>query len=117
MIVTPTGLVYGVADYRTFFVFAPATREIIKEVDLEEAGFGRTNGQQGPRIFIEGPDDRIFMLFRAGIAEIDTRKHEHEIEMLAESPISIGPGGDYLDGRIYFGHGSHVYSWPIPDAE
>jgi hypothetical protein len=117
MIVTPTGLVYGVADYRTFFVFAPATREIIKEVDLEEAGFGRTNSQQGPRIFIEGPDDRIFMLFRAGIAEIDTRKHEHEIEMLAESPISIGPGGDYLDGRIYFGHGSHVYSWPIPDAE
>ena len=57
------------------------------------------------------------MLFQAGIAEIDTAPHSHEIRMLAESPIPIGPGGDYLDGRIYFGSGSHVYSWPVPDAE
>ncbi|MFO8079522.1 MAG: hypothetical protein R6V07_04360 [Armatimonadota bacterium] len=117
LMVTPTGLVYGVANYERFFVFAPSTRQIIKEIDLEESGFGRTNGQQGPRIFVQGPGDRIFMLFQKGIAEIDTRKHEHEIEMLAESPVAIGPGGDYLDGRIYFGHGSHVYSWPVPDAE
>jgi hypothetical protein len=37
--------------------------------------------------------------------------------MIAESPVSIGPGGDYLKGRIYFGHGSHVYSWPVPEAK
>ena len=116
MIVTPTGLVYGVANYTRFFIFAPATREIIFERDLEEE-FGRTNGQQGPRIFVQGPDDRIFMLFQAGIAEIDTTPHSHEITMLADSPVAIGPGGDYLDGRIYFGSGSHVYSWPVPDAQ
>lgn len=116
MIVSPTGLVYGVANYGRFFVFAPATREVIIERDLE-AQFGRTNSQQGPRIFVQGPGDRIFMLFQSGIAEIDTTPHSHEITMLAESPIRIGPGGDYLDGRIYFGSGSHVYSWPVPDAE
>ncbi len=115
MIVAPTGLVYGVADYTSLFVFGPSTREIIRERDLEEE-FGRTNGQQGPRIFVQGPGDRIFMLFQKGIAEIDATPHSHQITMLAESPVTIGPGGDYLDGRIYFGHGSHVYSWRVPEA-
>lgn len=114
MIVSPTGLVYGVVNSERFFIFAPATRRVIFERDLTEE-FGRTNWQQGPRIFVQGPDDRIFMLFQAGIAEIDTAKHSHEITMLAESPVTIGPGGDYLDGRIYFGHGSHVYSWAVPE--
>jgi hypothetical protein len=34
--------------------------------------------------------------------------------MLAESPVPIGPGGDLLNGRIYFGSGSHVYSYQVP---
>ncbi|MGI5818616.1 MAG: hypothetical protein ACOX9R_11030 [Armatimonadota bacterium] len=113
-VLAANGLVYGVADYTRMFVFDPETREVVHELGLEEE-FGRTNGQQGPRIFVEGPDDRVFMLFQRGIAEIDLETHA--ITMLAESPITIGPGGAYLDGRIYFGHGSHVYSWPVPDAQ
>ena len=113
-VLAPNGLVYGVADYIRMFVFDPETREIVYQIDLEEQ-YGRTNGQQGPRIFVEGPDDRVFMLFQRGIAELDLETHM--ITMLAESPIPIGPGGAYLDGRIYFGHGSHVYSWAIPDVE
>ncbi len=116
MILAPNGLVYGVVDSTRFFVFGPATREVIRERDLEEE-FGRTNGQQGPRIFVPAPDGRIFMLFQRGIAEINTEPHSHEIEMLADSPVGVGPGGDYLDGRIYFGSGSHVYSWQVPVAE
>jgi hypothetical protein len=27
--------------------------------------------------------------------------------------VPIGPGGDVLDGRIYFGSGSHMYSWKV----
>ncbi|NLO05558.1 MAG: hypothetical protein GX131_06975 [candidate division WS1 bacterium] len=114
MTMAPTGLVYGVVDSARFFVFDPATREIAHLRDLTEE-FGLTNGQQGPRIFVHVPEDRIFMLFRKGIAELDLETHE--IEMLAESPIGVGPGGDYLDGRIYFGSGSHVYSWPVPEKE
>ena len=34
--------------------------------------------------------------------------------MLAESPVRIGPGGDILNGCIYFGSGSHLYSYRIP---
>jgi hypothetical protein len=114
MILAPNGLVYGVVNSERFFIFAPATRRVIFERDLTEE-FGRTNWQQGPRIFVKGPDERIFMLFQAGIAEVNTAPHSHEITMLAQSPVTIGAGGDYLDGRIYFGAGSHVYSWPVPE--
>ena len=114
MILAPNGLVYGVVNSERFFIFAPATRRVIFERDLTEE-FGRTNWQQGPRIFVQGPDERIFMLFQAGIAEVNTAPHSHEITMLAQSPVTIGAGGDYLDGRIYFGAGSHVYSWPVPE--
>ena len=52
-------------------------------------------------------------LFKIGIAEVNLETHA--ITLLAESPVNIGPGGDYLDGRIYFGSGSHMYSWEVPE--
>jgi hypothetical protein len=33
--------------------------------------------------------------------------------MITESPVPIQAGGDYLDGRIYFSSGSHVYSYEV----
>ena len=39
-----------------------------------------------------------------------------ELEMLAEAPVPIGPGGDLLNGRIYFGSGSHLYSYQLPET-
>ena len=53
------------------------------------------------------------MLFVQGVAQVDTATHA--ITMLARSPVPIGPGGDYLDGRIYFSSGSHVYSYTLAD--
>jgi len=34
--------------------------------------------------------------------------------VLAESPVRISPGGDIHEGRIYFGSGSHMYSYAVP---
>ena len=51
------------------------------------------------------------MLLVKGIAEIDPSTYE--IKLLAESPVPIGPGGDLLDGHIYFASGSHVYSYQL----
>lgn len=112
--VAPSGLVYGVTDSTRFFVFDPATRTVTQERDLEQE-FGRTNGQQGPRVFVQSPEGRVFMLFVRGIAEVDAETQA--ITMLAQSPVPIGPGGDWLDGRIYFASGSHVYSWEVPAAQ
>jgi len=109
----PDGLVYGVADRKLFFVFDPIRREVIHRDDTASK-FGSTNSQQGPRVFVLSPEDIIYMLFVKGIARVNPTTFE--ITMLAESPVPIGPGGDIFDGRIYFGSGSHVYSYKVPDA-
>ncbi|MFH1743293.1 MAG: hypothetical protein ABIH23_30170 [bacterium] len=108
----PNGLVYGVADRKIFFVFDPAKREVIHQENTLEK-FGHTISHQGPRVFVLSPDGKIYMLFNKGVASVDSTKHT--ITMLAESPVSIGPGGDFLNGRIYFGSGSHMYSYEVPN--
>ena len=104
----PSGLCYGIADRKRLFVFDPETRKVIHEEDVGQR-FGSTNSQQGPRVFVEGSDRTIYLLFTKGIASIDAESFT--VTMLAASPVPIGPGGDFLDGRIYFGSGSHLYSW------
>ncbi|MEA3402149.1 MAG: hypothetical protein U9R79_13010 [Armatimonadota bacterium] len=117
MIVGPDGSVFGVLDRTRLFVFDPVERTILHETDLEET-FGPTVFQQGPRVFVQVPDGRIFVLFVSGIAQLDPQTYE--LTMLAEAPDNLGNGGAYLDGRLYFSggaHGAHLYSWPIPPAE
>jgi len=58
------------------------------------------------------PEGDIYLLMVKGIARFDPKSYE--VSMVAESPVAIGPGGDYLNGRIYFGNGSHLYSYELP---
>ncbi|MDE3001209.1 MAG: hypothetical protein OXU79_19195 [Gemmatimonadota bacterium] len=108
----PDDLVYGVADRKRFFVFDPENRRVIHERELESE-FGPTTSQQGPRVFVTAPDGAIYILFRKGVAIVES--DTHQIRMLAESPVPVGPGGDILDGRIYFGSGSHLYSYQVSE--
>jgi len=105
------GLVYAFADCHRYFVFDPAKKEVVCQEDTA-ATFGNTCHQQGPRVFVASPDGTLYVLFAKGIARID--QTTHKITMLAESPVPIGPGGDFLDGRIYFGSTSHLYSYQVP---
>ncbi len=107
----PNGLVYGIADRRQFFVFDPAQRKVIHTGNITDQ-LGPSCYQQGPRVFVPGPEGTLYMLFQKGIARVELATHA--VTMLAESPVPIGPGGDILDGRIYFGSGSHLYSYHIP---
>ena len=107
----PNGLVFGVADQKRFFVFDPAARKVVHEQDLT-AGFGLTTSQQGPRVFVTDGKGRFYVLFYKGIAQLDPATFK--ITMLAKSPVPVSGGGDYLDGRIYFVSGSHVYSYTLP---
>lgn len=110
MFLGPDGLVYGIADRKRFFVFDPTHRKVVHEENTE-ARFGLTNFQQGPRVFVLGPDKTVYMLFMKGIARVDPGTFS--IIMLAESPVPIGPGGDIHNGFIYFASGSHLYSYRI----
>jgi hypothetical protein len=73
-----------------------------------------TTSGQGPRVFVQSPDGRIFILLSKGIAQLNPQTYD--ITLLAESPVPISPGGTWLNGRIYFGNSSHLYSWQAPDA-
>lgn len=55
----------------------------------------------------------IYILFVKGIGRLDPRTYE--VTLLAESPVPVGPGGDILNGRIYFASGSHLYSYAVPE--
>jgi len=107
----PNGLVFGIADQKRFFVFNPEARKVVHEQDLT-AGFGPTTSQQGPRVFVPDGKGRFYVLFYKGIARLDSATFK--ITMLAKSPVPVAGGGDYLDGRIYFVNGSHVYSYTLP---
>jgi hypothetical protein len=108
----PDGLVYGFADQHRFFVFDPAERKVVHELFTEKA-FGPTVSQQGPRVFVRGPREEIYVLFTKGIARIEP--HTFQIKLIAQSPVRIAAGGDYLDSRIYFVNGSHLYSYKLPE--
>ena len=109
----PHGVVYGIVNRRRFFVFDPGDRRVVHQKELESE-FGPTTSQQGPRVFVTAPDGAVYILFTKGVAVVET--DTYAIRMLAESPVPIGPGGDILNGRIYFGSGSHVYSYRVPEA-
>jgi streptogramin lyase len=106
----PDGLVFGFADQKRFFVFDAANRKVIHEQDAG-AKFGPTTSQQGPRVFVTDGKGGFYILFVKGIARLDPKTFE--IKMLAQSPVPIAGGGDWLDRRIYFVNGSHVFSWTV----
>ncbi len=106
----PDGLIYGIADSRIFFVFDPVKREIVYQKDVSES-FGRTAGSQSPRIFVFGPKREIYLLFVKGIVKVEPVSYK--MSMVAESPVPVEVGGDYLDGRIYFVSGSHLCSYKL----
>lgn len=106
----PDKLIYGIADSKHFFVFDPVKREIIYQKNVSE-DFGRTSGSQSPRIFVHGPKGELYLLFVKGIVKVEPGSFN--MTMIAESPVPIEIGGDYLDGRIYFVSGSHLCSYKL----
>lgn len=107
----PDGLVYGVADGVRFFVFDPKTRKVVHEENTKDT-LGGTSGGQGPRVFVVGPDKTVYMLFGKSIVTVTPGTFK--LTPVATSPVSIAVGGDYLNGRLYFASGSHLYSWQVP---
>lgn len=101
------GRVYGIADKKTFFVFDLSKRKVT-HVENVEARFGRTTGEQSPRIFVRGDRGAIYLLFLKGIVKLSERP---KLTLLAESPVPIDAGGDYFKGKIYFVSGSHIWSY------
>lgn len=115
MYVGDKGLIYGIADQKVFFVFDPAKRVIVHKQEIG-AEFGLTVSQQGPRVFVTGPNNRVFVVCVKGVAELE-RGDSYKLKLLAPSPIKAECGGDYFDGRVYFASGSHLYSYQLEQGK
>lgn len=107
----PDKLVWGFADRTIFFVFDPASRKVVHQQSIA-AEFGGTVSHQGPRVFVRGPNQEVYALFTRSIARIEPP--DWRVKLLAKSPVPLSAGGDYLDGRIWFASGSHLYSYRLP---
>ncbi|HCR19745.1 MAG TPA: hypothetical protein DIU35_19895 [Candidatus Latescibacteria bacterium] len=111
---SPRSVIYGIADHKTFFVFDPYEREVVQTQDVA-AEFGPTSSQQGPRVFVVDPNDKtVYVLFEKGVGRVGK---DHRITLISESPVKIDLGGDILDNRIYFGSGSHLYSYGLSERQ
>lgn len=106
----PNGQIYGIADTKLFFVFDPVKREVIYKHDIKPE-LGETVSQQGPRVLITGPNNSVYLLLEKGIAKVSP--DGYKISLVAKSPAKIDAGGDYLNGYLYFGCGSHLYSYQL----
>ncbi|MBT4815825.1 MAG: hypothetical protein HON70_09010 [Lentisphaerae bacterium] len=103
----PDGLVYGLADGPTFFVFDAAARELVHRESVSKYG-GLTDGQ-APRSMLVGLDRLIYAYFKKAIVCIEPGTFRHR--SIAPSPVDIGIGIALINGRFYFASGSHVYSY------
>lgn len=105
------GLVYGIVDKKTFFVFDPVKKLLVHQQNVSEK-FGPTTAEQSPRIFVEDPEGEIYILFANG-AIVQIMPKNYEMKLIATSPGSIKAGGDFSQGRIFFVSGSHLYSYVL----
>ncbi|MBI5380895.1 MAG: N-acetylmuramoyl-L-alanine amidase [Opitutae bacterium] len=108
---TSSGLIYGIADRKKFFVFDATTRTVVLEQNIEPQ-FGLTPSPQGPRLFIAGPQNELYLLLVKGVARIN--QTNHSLTLLATAPVTIDAGGDYLNGRIYYTCDSRLCSYQLP---
>ena len=108
----PNGCVWGIVDHRRFFVFDPVQRKVVHQADAGTR-FGSTVMQQGPRVFVRASENEIYMLFMKGVVRVDPVTFE--LRMVAESPVPIRVGGDFLQGQIFFGSGSRLYSYRVSE--
>lgn len=100
------GLVYGLTNGSTLFVFDPATRQVKHTASLADYGRPVMHGLH------TGPDGNIYALLREGIVRITPGSNQ--TVLLAKPPVTITAGGVLLDGQLYYAANTNVWSYRIP---
>jgi hypothetical protein len=103
--VASDGLIYGLSGNSTFFVFDPASREIV-----DSENFGEYGGV--PRHALQlGPNGSLYAMMSKAILRITPGTFEHE--KLADSPVGISAGGALLNGLLVFASNAHVWTYDL----
>ena len=104
------GKVYGFANRNIFFVFDPVTKKVVYQKNVS-AELGNAVAEQSPRVFVKGKGDDIYVIFDHAIGKIDHQTNE--IKLLDKTPQPVRAGGSYLNNKIYFVSGSHLFSYQL----
>jgi hypothetical protein len=105
----PDGMVYGLSGKSTFFVFDPEKQAVVHSESFSEYG-------GVPRHALHAsPDGHVYAMMGRAIVRITPGSFEHV--KLADSPKGIGAGGALLNGVLYYGLSTHVWSYEIPELE
>ncbi len=102
-------MVYGLANDATFFVFDSRTREVVHRESYSPYG-------SVPRhAFQMGPDNQLYVIMSDAMLRIDPTTYTHRL--LTWNLVQASAGGAIAGGRLVFAHGSHVWSYALPDLE
>ena len=110
LLLSPQGLVFGIASGPVLFVFDPKTKTVVHSEKLDDCG--AATGGQGPDTLLMAPDKNIYALFTQAIVKIDPITFNHTI--LAKPPEIISIGNVLYKHRLYYTSGSHIFSYEIP---
>jgi hypothetical protein len=101
--------VHALTGDSLYFVFDPERREMIHRHDLSQYGEVVRDGLRF------GPGGQLYGLLRRAIVRIDPENFA-VTPLLTEPPMPITAGMGMLGGRLYFGSGSHLISYPIEEG-
>jgi hypothetical protein len=104
---TREGIVYGITEKGKVFVFDAMKREIRKVFDL---GFKKPVDTS----LQPGPGGRLYGLTVEAIFSIDPK--DDRVSLLTKPTAPITSGMAILDRKIYYGSGSHLYEFEIPES-
>ena len=105
--VLDNGLVYGLTGDAIFFVFDPETKKVLHTASFAEYG------QSTPRHALQpGPDGNLYALMTFAVLRVNPATFTHEL--VTKMPVSISTGGPIVNGLLFFGNGSHVWSYKVP---
>lgn len=103
--VCPKGLVYGLTSGTVLFVFDPQSREVIHRAKLDQWG-----GVPRDSLFVD-PAGNVCAQLTRGIVRLDPASFEPAL--IVKPPVGIHVGGPLVEGRLYFGHSSRLWSYEL----
>ena len=86
-------------------MFDPAKREVVHTQKLADWG-----GVPRDALLV-GPNGDVYAQFSKAIVRFDPATFEPSV--VATPPVTINVGGPLVDGRIYFGSSSHIWSYKL----
>lgn len=97
--------VHAITGDSCYFAFDPETREVLCRHDLSSCGEVVRDGLR------PGPGGVLYALLRNAICRIDPESLRPAV--IARPPVPITAGMAILQGRLYFGSGSHLWSYSL----